>query len=30
MQAAVEIYGGGTYVLPLLLSWSVTLTGGVP
>lgn len=26
----MELYGGGSYRLPLLLEWSVTLTGGVP
>ena len=26
----MELYGGGSYTLPLLLEWSVTLTGGVP
>ena len=26
----MELYGGGSYRLPLLLEWAVTLTGGVP
>ena len=30
MKGMLEIYGGGTYALPPLLSWEVRLTGGVP
>lgn len=30
MEAVIELYGGGQYRLPPLLSWEVTLTGGVP
>lgn len=30
MEAVLRLYGGGEYALPLLRSWDVTLTGGVP
>lgn len=30
MEAILQVYGGGRYVLPPLLSWDVMLTGGVP
>ena len=30
MEGILEIRGKGPYRLPALLSWSVTLTGGVP
>lgn len=30
MEGILQVYGGGRYVLPPLLSWDVTLTGGVP
>lgn len=30
MEAMIELYGGGQYLLPPLLSWDVVLTGGVP
>lgn len=30
MEGILQVYGGGRYALPPLLSWDVTLTGGVP